>query len=191
MPGKTTRGKPRRRGRPTKYRKKFCNDLKDHFEKGFSYECFGASLAKKYGDRYCVSKQTLYDWEKVHPEFLDAKLRWEPLAQAFWEDIGRRGAVGQLSTSVDIVGKKTVVDHESKTTVHTYGVLGEKRVPAQFNATAWRLTMQNRFGMKNQVDHAGKVSTGEGDTMRKILENPATAQMALELAEAMAGEQQE
>jgi hypothetical protein len=189
MPGKTIRGKSTRGvGRPTKYQKRFCIVLKEHFEQGFSFECFGATLAKKFGDKYCVSVQTLYDWQKAHPEFLEARVRWEPLARQFWEDIGRRGAVGQLSTSTDIVAKKTVHDKETKQTVFTYGVVGQKRIPAQFNATAWRLVMQNRFGMKNTVDHDGKIATGEGDAMRKVLENPETAELALQLAEAMAGE---
>lgn len=39
--------------------------LVDHMKEGFSYESF-AAIAETHVD-------TLYEWEKVHPEFSDAK----------------------------------------------------------------------------------------------------------------------
>jgi len=66
--------------RPTKYRKKYCAELIEHMEKGFSYETFGAVIG--------VSKQTLYNWESDNPEFLDAKELAFCRCQLFWERLG-------------------------------------------------------------------------------------------------------
>lgn len=55
----------RPRGRPTDYKPEYCEMLIEHMAKPFSYETFGAIVN--------VSKQTLYDWEKKHKDFLDAK----------------------------------------------------------------------------------------------------------------------
>lgn len=40
-----------------------------------------------------VVKQTLYDWEKVHPDFLDALTRAREASQVWWETAGRLGMV--------------------------------------------------------------------------------------------------
>lgn len=38
-----------------------------------------------------VSRDTLYEWAKVHPEFSDALTRMRQLAQRWWEDAGQDG----------------------------------------------------------------------------------------------------
>lgn len=68
-------------GRPTKYKKEYPELLILHMEEGLSFEAFGGVVR--------VSKQTLYDWEKAHPEFLDAKRVGESLARLYWEKIAR------------------------------------------------------------------------------------------------------
>lgn len=37
------------------------------------------------------ARQTLHDWEKAHPAFLDAMKRAHDLALAWWEDQGQQG----------------------------------------------------------------------------------------------------
>ncbi len=64
-------------GRPSKYDPAYCDRLADHFAEGFSYESFAGAIG--------VAKQTLYDWEKAHPEFLDAKRANEARSQFVWE----------------------------------------------------------------------------------------------------------
>jgi hypothetical protein len=52
-------------GRPTKYRKKFCDELVDHMSNGYSFDSFAGTIK--------VSAMVLYDWCKAHTEFADAK----------------------------------------------------------------------------------------------------------------------
>lgn len=52
-------------GKPTKYRAKFCEALVDWMSQGYSFNSFAGSIN--------VSEQVLYDWNKVHEEFAEAK----------------------------------------------------------------------------------------------------------------------
>ena len=52
-------------------------------EEGFSYESFAGVLR--------VSRSVLYDWEKSHPEFLDAKKVGTELSLLWWEKQGKDG----------------------------------------------------------------------------------------------------
>lgn len=52
-------------GRPTKYEERFCEMLVIHMSNGYSYESFGGVVS--------VCKDTLYEWEKQHKNFSDAK----------------------------------------------------------------------------------------------------------------------
>lgn len=80
---------PRPVGRPTTYKKKYCQLLIDHMKKGLSFEAFGAVAD--------VSKETLYTWTEKHSEFLDAKRRGEQHSRLLWESIGLKASAGQIS----------------------------------------------------------------------------------------------
>lgn len=54
-------------GQPTTYKPEYCEMLVEHMKKGFSFESFAADIDS--------TRATLYNWEKAHPEFLDAKKR--------------------------------------------------------------------------------------------------------------------
>lgn len=70
-------------GKPTKYRKEYCDLLVEHMKSGLSYESF-AAIAK-------CCRETLYDWEKVHPEWKEAKRKAFHECQLFWEKAGLEG----------------------------------------------------------------------------------------------------
>lgn len=80
--------KPRPVGRPTLYKPEYCQLLIQHMKEGFSYETFAAVTD--------VSIQTLYDWEKAHPEFLEAKNHAWPKRQLFWEGLNRGITAGKI-----------------------------------------------------------------------------------------------
>jgi len=74
-------------GRPTKYNPDYCNLLIEHLTNGFSYQSFAAICA--------VDIDTLYQWEKDHPDFSEAKRRAMPYARLFWEKEGMKGMQGK------------------------------------------------------------------------------------------------
>lgn len=85
-------------GRPSSYKPEYCALLITNFKAGKSYAAF-ASLCE-------VSRNTLHEWEKKHPEFQDAKnTGWEHY-QAYWEQIGHDGVYNQ--TFKDDSGTRTV-----------------------------------------------------------------------------------
>ena len=72
-----------RGGRPTDYRPEYCRRAIELGRQGKSRAQIAAALDQ--------ARQTLYDWERAHPEFLDAMRRAHDLALAHWEDEGQRG----------------------------------------------------------------------------------------------------
>lgn len=78
-------------GRPTKYRKEFCQKLIDHMKQGYSFETFGA-----YVPGY-ASKETLYAWIRANRSFLDAKKAGESLSRAWWEKMAAAGMAGKIA----------------------------------------------------------------------------------------------
>lgn len=70
-------------GRPTLYKKEYCEKLIKHMAKGFSFESFAGLMR--------VSKQTIYEWLDKHKEFSDAKKEAMELNRLFWEQKGVQG----------------------------------------------------------------------------------------------------
>jgi len=52
-------------GQPTKYRKKYCEELIDHMSQGYSFGSFAGKIL--------VNRDTLFEWANKHKEFSDAK----------------------------------------------------------------------------------------------------------------------
>jgi len=83
-------------GQPTKYKPEYCALLIEHMKKGLSYECFGAVVG--------TCKQTIYNWEKDNPEFLDAKNKGRQLSQMFWESIFVENIITDKGTNFNTTG---------------------------------------------------------------------------------------
>lgn len=116
-----------RTGRPTEYLPEFCNKLQDHMAQGFSYETFGATIG--------VCRATVYSWEKVFPEFLDAKRNAFDLCQLFWERLG----VENIITTNEFEKEGNFSRSTSKS----------------LNTGAWVFNMKNRFGWKDKLEVSG------------------------------------
>jgi hypothetical protein len=69
--------------RPTDYLPEYCDQVVELGRQGKSHAQIAATLD--------VSRQTLYNWQAAHPEFLDAIMRARDLAQAWFEDKGQAG----------------------------------------------------------------------------------------------------
>jgi hypothetical protein len=85
---------PVKLGRPTDYREEYCQALIDWRQRGGTYEGFAGSIG--------VSKQTLYDWEKAQPAFLDAKRRARQKHRVFMDQIGLGLMTGKLKGSAGV-----------------------------------------------------------------------------------------
>ncbi len=128
-------------GRPTKYDPRYCEDIIDHMSMGGSIEGFGAYIGDKYKDRsLAVSKMTIFEWFKVHPEFLEAKEIGLSYSRKFYDDMGNSGMAGQLKRIV-----KEIYHPES-------GRKEVKYAAAYFNDKAWAMNMKNRFGWKDRTE---------------------------------------
>lgn len=73
-------------GRPSLYKPEYCQMLIDHMSTGLSYNTF-VVVAK-------VNLDTLYEWEKQHPEFSEAKKEAFAHAQSYWERLGQALVTG-------------------------------------------------------------------------------------------------
>lgn len=69
--------------RPTDYRPEYCDQVIAWGEEGKSVTWMAAKLD--------VSRECVYEWARVHPEFSDALTRARAKAQAMWEDMGQDG----------------------------------------------------------------------------------------------------
>lgn len=70
-------------GRPTEYRSEYCEQVIEWGAEGKSRTWMAAQLD--------VSRETIYEWMRLHPEFNDAMSRAQAKAQAHWEDMGQDG----------------------------------------------------------------------------------------------------
>lgn len=55
----------KKRGRPTRYQKEYCQQLIDHMSQGLSFDTFAGRIS--------VNPDSLYEWVKVHSAFSEAK----------------------------------------------------------------------------------------------------------------------
>lgn len=74
-------------GRPSTYDPAYCESVLEYGRAGKSRAWIAAELD--------ISRQTLANWEKTHPEFLDAMGRAELLSQQWWEDAGQMGMTAE------------------------------------------------------------------------------------------------
>jgi DNA-binding XRE family transcriptional regulator len=73
-------------GMPTKYKPEYCEMLILHMKDGNAYRTFAAIVD--------VNPDTLYEWEKVHPEWREAKKIGSVKSQLWWDNIAKDQARG-------------------------------------------------------------------------------------------------
>lgn len=71
-----------RPGQPTLYKSDFCALAVLLGAEGKSFTQIAAHIG--------VSRESIYEWARVHPEFSDALSRARMLSQSWWEDAGQK-----------------------------------------------------------------------------------------------------
>lgn len=82
-------------GRPTAYRPEYCKEIVEFMSQGKHAIQFAARLG--------VAKQTVYDWTKAHPEFLDAFKRAQAASTNWWLELHQRKASGEQREGSDVL----------------------------------------------------------------------------------------
>jgi hypothetical protein len=75
----------KRRGRPSDYREEFCDQVIELGKQGKSVVQIASALD--------CHKDSLYEWEKVYPDFSDALSRARQESQVWFENMGQSGLV--------------------------------------------------------------------------------------------------
>lgn len=115
-------------GRPSDYDPSYCEKLVEHMSTGLSFESFAGVINS--------CRATLYEWEKKHPAFSDAKKRGSDASLLYWEKLARNGAEGKLKApSAEI---RTIEPGGVEKVVTKYRA-------ATFSAAACIFSMKNRF----------------------------------------------
>ena len=132
-------------GRPTKYRKAYCQQIIDHMSEGYSIEAFAGKLG--------ISKNTLYDWLKLHEDFADAKQVGTSASQLWWETAGRKGMfTPAFSSSVWIFNMK-----------NRHGWVDKKESIEDKNIQSIRINLPN-LGQQQVISmEPGQITEGSKD----------------------------
>lgn len=130
-------------GRPTKYEERYCKMLVEHCKGGNSFESF----ATKCG----VSPQTLYTWQTVYPEFLDARKEGWGWLNKFYEDTGKLLATGGLRR---LISEEPMLDSRGQP-IPDPEKPGEYLMRREYeavhgNSTAWIFLCKNMLGWKDK-----------------------------------------
>lgn len=131
-------------GRPTTYKKKFCEMLIKHMSEGYSFQSF----AGVDGVDVCID--TLYEWVKVHAEFSDAKKRGTSKSLLKWEKWGVEG----------------IQDEEEYDPI-TGRLVSRKKI----NAAVYRMNMINRFGWADSASQADKMASKKQKQEKRLIVN--------------------
>ncbi len=133
-------------GQPTKYREEYCDMLVKHMAEGGSFESFAAIVD--------AGVSTLWVWTEAHPMFLDAKLRGEPKAYKWHEDLAKAMATGSLRS----VKSETKLED---------GTIKKEYTPTRGDSKVWGITMRARFRKFGYANHLEVTGAGGGPIRTK------------------------
>jgi hypothetical protein len=130
-------------GRHSLYKEEYCDALIAHMREGGSFESFGANVL--------ASKQTLYTWTEVHPEFLDAKKIGTQLSLKFYEGVAKMQALGQLKR---VKSEKPMLDSNGFPMYDKNGNLLMEREyePTQGSPATLIFMLKNMHGWRDKKD---------------------------------------
>ena len=75
-------------GRPTKYKKRYCEDVIEHMKNGASFNSFAAKIE--------VDDSQIRRWKQKYPDFYTACQIAEKKSLEWWENFAMQSATGRL-----------------------------------------------------------------------------------------------
>lgn len=94
-------------GRPTKYDPKYCEMIVEFMADGSSMTAFASHID--------VARSTINEWADKNPEFSEAVKRAKAKCATWWEQLARKGAMGeQVNHTLIIFGLKNMSPEEWK-----------------------------------------------------------------------------
>ena len=92
-------------GRPSSYDPKFCDEAVEFLADGYSLAAFAGHIG--------VTRQTVYNWLDLHPEFFDAVKTGQAKAVLWWEKANRELALtGEGNATAIVFGLKNRASDE-------------------------------------------------------------------------------
>lgn len=85
------------------FKKEYCSKLIEHMSEGLSYESFAGTIG--------VHRDTLYQWDREYPEFLESKKIGKEKLLLFFERLGRAGMSGKIEGFDSKIFTLTVKNH--------------------------------------------------------------------------------
>lgn len=102
------------RGRPSKYKPEYCQQLITHMSQGYSFESFAGDVE--------VTLSTLYEWENVHPDFSEAKNIAFQKCRKFWEKLGIDHVLNINESSSNADGDRSSISKSLNSGVWVYNM---------------------------------------------------------------------
>ena len=88
-------------GRPTDYKQAYADEVLSHLADGYTLASFGGIIG--------VSRDTIYEWAKVHAEFSDAIKKGRAKGQHLWEQrLSTQAMTGAGNTAAIIFAMKNL-----------------------------------------------------------------------------------
>lgn len=79
----------KRMGRPTNFKKEYCDLLEAHLASGLSFKSFAGTIN--------TTEDSLHQWKNKHEDFALSKKKGIAKCSLFWERLGRSGVAGKIN----------------------------------------------------------------------------------------------
>ena len=149
----------KRSGRPTSYRPEFCERIVVLMAEGRSLDGCASLL--------CVHPDSLYEWQKVHPEFSEAVRAGRAAATTFWENrlldvaMGGPGNAQAIQWALRNRSKAASGWHnDAQRLEHSGPEGGPVQVQPIATIDARSLSVENRNALKAALLEAKRLGTG-------------------------------
>lgn len=158
-------------GRPTKYRREYCQTVIDLGKQGKSLVAMACALN--------VSVEVLEDWSAAHVEFLQAMGEARRLSEVWWEDRGTEGMLAGPGSFNAAIWSRSMAARFPET-------WREKRIRVDISEVKDNATLIQAQARVSAAIANGKLDTEGGSVLSKLLTDLGTSMERLEIEKRLA-----